>query len=99
MRHYLSVAKRFFVVGVMVGVGWLALLTVTLGGVPYLPMQISFPGLLIHWPGLPTEGVTGGMIWVMFMVTTATNGAIYALIAVAISGVMKRFSPTAHNSN
>jgi hypothetical protein len=72
MRHYLSVAKRFFVVGAMVAVGRLALLFVTLGYVkPVLVMRISFPGEFIDWPGLPWEGATGGMIWVMFLVTIA----------------------------
>jgi hypothetical protein len=100
MRHYLSVAKRFFVVGAMVAVGWLALLFVTLGYVqPVLAMRISFPGVFIHWPGLPWEGATGGMIWVMFLVTTATNGVIYAIIAVGISSLIKCFSSTTNNSN
>ena len=101
MRHHLSVAKRFFVVGVGVAVAWLAYLSVAIGEgqQPVMAMRISFPGLFIHWPGLPTQGVTGGMIWVMFLVTTATNGVVYALIAVGISGLMKCFSPTTKNSN
>jgi hypothetical protein len=99
MRDYLSVAKLFFVVGVIVSVVWLGLLMVTLGGVPVLLMRLSFPGLFIHWPGLPTEGVTGGMILVMFVVTSATNGVIYALIAVGISCLLKCFSSTTHNSH
>src|SRR5882672_7737777 len=99
MRHYFSVARRFFVVGVMVAVAWLVSLMVTLGasGVWVLPMRISFPGLFVHWPGLPWDGASGGMIWVMFLVTTATNGVIYALIAVGISSLMKWFSPTTQN--
>jgi hypothetical protein len=68
MRHYRLVAKRFFVVGAMVAIAWLTLLSVTLGYVhPVLAMRISFPGLTIHWPGLPWEGATGGMTWVMFL--------------------------------
>jgi hypothetical protein len=62
-------------------------------------MRVSFPGLFIHWPGLPWQGATGGMIWVMFLVTTATNGVIYALIAVGVSSLMKYVPPTTHNSN
>jgi hypothetical protein len=72
MRHYLSVAKRFFIGGAIVAVAWLAYLSVAIGEgpQPVMAMRISFPGLFIHWPGLPTEGVTGGMILVMFVVTT-----------------------------
>jgi hypothetical protein len=99
MRHYISVAKRFFVAGVVIAVAWLALLMLTLGGAPVLPMRISFPGMFIHWPGLPWQGATGVMIWVMFVVTTATNGVVYALIAVGILGLMKCLSPTTRSSN
>ena len=101
MRYYLLVAKRFFIVGVMVAVAWLAYLSVAIGEgpQPVMAVRISFPGLFIHWPGLPWEGATGGMILVMFLVTTATNAVIYALIAVGIVGLMKCFSPTTNNSN
>jgi hypothetical protein len=99
MRHYISVAKSFFAAGVTVAVWWLIVLTVTLGGAPVLPMRISFPGLFIHWPGLPWQGVTGGMIWVMFLVTTATNGVIYSLIAVGIFGLMQCISAMTRNLN
>jgi hypothetical protein len=102
-QNELSVAIRFFVVGVTVAVAWLVLLTVTQGlseaSVVVVPMRISFPGMSIHWPGLPWQGATGGMIWVMFLVTTATNGVIYALIAGGISSLMKCLSPTTKKSN
>jgi hypothetical protein len=39
------------------------------------------------------------MIWVMFLVTIATNGVIYAIIAVGISSLIKCFSSTTNNSN
>jgi hypothetical protein len=77
----------------MVAVTWLALQFATLGFVQSgLVMRTAFPGLFIHWPGLPWEGATGGMILVVSVVTTATNGVIYALIAVGISGLMEWFS-------
>jgi hypothetical protein len=95
MRPYHSVAKRFFALGALIAIGWQAFLSVSAGLVqPRLAIQWSFPGAWVPWPGVPLEGATGGMVWVMFLVTAATNGVIYALIAVGISSLMKRSSST-----
>jgi hypothetical protein len=101
MHRYLSLAISFFVVGVIVAVAWLAYLSVAIGEgpQPVMAMQISFPGMYVHWPGLPTQGVTGSMIWIMFLLTTVTNGVIYALIGVGIYSLIKCVLPTPQSSN
>jgi hypothetical protein len=59
-----SLAISFFVVGLIVAVAWLAYLSVAIGEgpQPVMAMRISFPGMYVHWPGLPKQGVTGSMI-------------------------------------
>jgi hypothetical protein len=97
VRRYLSVAISFFLVGVVIAVAWLAYLSVSIGEgpQPVMAMRISFPGLFIH----QTEGVTGSMVLMMFLLTTVTNGVIYALIGVSIYGLIGFVSPTSPNSS
>ena len=97
MSRYLSIAISFFAIGVIVAVAWLAYLSVAVGEgpQPVLAMRISFPGLLIH----QTEGVTGGMIWMMFLLIIVANGVIYAITAVSIYSLMRYIPPAPRNSN
>ena len=84
MRSYLTVALLFFAVGATVALACLVYLSVAIGEgqVPLTAMKILFPGILVRWPGMPTEGVTGSMVLVVFVLSTVTNGIIYAVVAV-----------------
>lgn len=97
MQRCIKVASWFFAAGAIVGFLWLVYLSLAIGEGPthYTIMKVTFPGILLRWPGMPVGGLTGGMILVFFAVTTVANGLIYALLAVGVYELVHR----SQNSN
>jgi hypothetical protein len=87
--RYRAAGILFFVIGILVAVGWLFYLNAHTGqsqrsiGFDYAEW-ISFPAMLVSWPGFSKEGISGNAATLFFALVTVTNGVFYAVAAIAV---------------
>jgi hypothetical protein len=84
-----TVALWFFIFGMFVAIAWLGYWSIDISE-SHRPIAIdyaawiSFPVILLPWPGFPKEGMSGRTVMVFFALVTVANGVLYAVIAMAL---------------